>query len=188
VVEGWFTRPEEAVKVVGGLRRGRALLDRQGTFATIQARAHTFTWDAAMQARAAAYTSAQMVGWIEEVHKGLEGLRRGDIGRLLNARYGLSWGLSDVVQVHRGVLVSGDNGVWDEVAQAVGSGTEWSVVRRAAFGIEAPGGGALPLRDQVRAGLRLYVLTARLLGATLAPRDDELVAQTVRLIEQTLAP
>jgi hypothetical protein len=89
-VEAWFTRPEEAVKVIAGLRLAHLLLDRDGSFLARQRRVHEFTWDVAMQERADRWASEQMVGWAEEAHKGLEGLRRGDIGRLLNGRHGLS--------------------------------------------------------------------------------------------------
>lgn len=110
----WFERPEEVVSHIAGLRVARALLDHDGSFAALQARANTFAWDAAMQERADRWASRQLVGWAEEAHKGLEGLRRGDVGRLLNARHGCSWGLNHVIQVQRGVLVSGDNAVYDE--------------------------------------------------------------------------
>jgi hypothetical protein len=188
LVTGWFQQPEAAVGAIAGLRSARALIDRGGHFATIQERARAFVWDAAMQARADAWASRQMVGWIEEVHKGLEGLRRGDIGRLLNARFGCSWGLSRLVQVQRGVLLSGDNTFYDEVAEAVGRDSEWARLRRAAFGIEDAAGVAPPLRDQVTAGLRLYQVTAELLASALQPGDRALVEQTVALIAARLGP
>jgi predicted nucleotidyltransferase len=76
-VEAAFTRPEVAVDTIAGLRAGKALLDRDETFARIQARARDFVWDGTMQAKADAWASRQMVGWIEEVYKGLGGLRAG---------------------------------------------------------------------------------------------------------------
>lgn len=76
-----------------------------------------------------------MVGWIEEVHKGLEGRRRRDPGRLLSASFDLSWGLSSIVKMQRGVLVSGDNGFFNEVAKAAGEETMWSQLRAIAFGV-----------------------------------------------------
>ena len=181
-VERWFTEPEAAVNAIGGLRTARVLIDRQETFARIQARALRFAWDEAMQAKADAWVSEQMVGWIEEVHKGLEGLRQDDVGRMLNARFGCSWGLARVMIVHRGVLLSGDNGFYDEVRAAVGPETAWSRACAGAFGV----GAALTVRDQVRAGLRLYVLTARMVDAALRKDDRPLVMHTVALIEAAL--
>jgi hypothetical protein len=185
-VAEWFSRPEEATAVVGGLRTARPLIDRDGAFAAIQARARAFTWDAEMQRRANAYAGQRMVGWIEEVHKGLEGLRRGDVGRMLNARFGLSWGLSHVVQVQRGVLLSGDNAFFTEIEAAVGADTEWARLRRMVFGVTADGEPPPSLRDQVGAGLRLYALTADLLKDSLQPPDALLIHQTAALIRATL--
>lgn len=185
-VEDWFSSPWAATKVVGGLRSARALLDRDATFARVQARARAFVWDASMQRRADAWASRQMVGWIEEVHKGLEGLRRNDAGRLLNARHGCSWGMSQVVQVQRGVLLSGDNAFYEEVAEAVGRDSEWARLRRTAFGVSEGDEAAPTLREQVVAGLRLYVLTAGMLAGALRPEDEPLVTWTVSLIRRAL--
>jgi hypothetical protein len=182
----WFERPEKAVSHIAGLRVARALVDRDGALAELQARAHAFVWDAAMQGRADRWASRQLVGWAEEAHKGLEGLRRGDVGRLLNARHGCSWGLNHVMQVQRGVLVSGDNAVYDEVGAALADQPEWLRLRRLAFGLEDGAGVAPTIADQVRAGLRLYALTAELLDAALQPEDRPIIALTVARIRERL--
>jgi len=182
-VESWFERPEAAVDVIAGLRSARPLADRAGAFAAVQRRAHAFHWDDGMRRRADAWAAGELVGLIEEVHKGLEGLRRGDVGRLLNARFGLSWSLSRAVQVQRGILLSGDNGFWAEVEAAVGPRTPWCLLRRTAFGVDSPGGVPPSLREQVSAGLRFYVATAEMLGGALGPADAALVAQTVERVK-----
>jgi hypothetical protein len=187
-VEEWFTQPEPATRTIAGLRAGHALLDRQSAFATIQARAKAFTWDSTMQRRANVYASGQMVGWIEEVHKGLEGLRRGDIGRLLTARFGLSWGLSGLVTVQKGVLLTGDNDFYTAVAEVIGPDSPWVRQRRTAFGLENEDGRTPSLREQVMAGLRLYGLTAELVADGLQSEDAAYVWETVSLIDRILGP
>ncbi|MCB9161994.1 MAG: nucleotidyltransferase domain-containing protein [Caldilineaceae bacterium] len=165
-VARWFTDPVEAVKTIAGLRVGRALIDREGLFAQVQTRAHAFVWTPALQAAADAYAGEQMVGLIEEVHKGLEGLRRDDVGRLLNARFGLSWLLSHVMQVQRGVLVQGDNAFFDAMTAAMGVE---SLVAALSPGVRR--GGGRPARDRDR-GLHLYCECAHLLAgrSRLPPR------------------
>jgi hypothetical protein len=170
------------VNVILGICTARSLLDRHSTFAAIQRRAQAFKWDAEIQQKANRWASQQLVGLIEEVHKELEGLRRNDIGRMLNARFGCSWGLSKVVGVQKGVLLSGDNGFYDEVGEAVGADSEWTQLRQIAFGIEDKDGKAPYLREQVTAGLRLYVVTAQLLANALEPADVILIEQTIKLI------
>jgi hypothetical protein len=139
-----------------------------------------------MQHKANLWASEQMVGIIEEAHKGLEGLRRNDIGRLLNARFGLSWILSNIMKSYRGVLLSGDNGIWDEVNRAVGETTPWVRYRRLAFGIEDATGRTPTLREQIIAGLHLYVLTAHDLDRAMPPDARYLVGETVVRIEEEL--
>jgi hypothetical protein len=185
-IEKLFTEPNAASMYIMGLRAANVLSDPTGEVMRLQRRAHDFVWDGAMQQKANLWAAEEMVGQIEEAHKGLEGLRRNDIGRLLNAQFGLSWVLSSIVRVQRGVLLSGDNGVWDEVNRAVGEMTPWVRLRRTAFGIEDKGR-APTLREQVLAGLRLYVLTAQQLDAVLPSEPRALVRETAARIQAELA-
>jgi hypothetical protein len=173
-----FGDPREACTFIQGLRRGRALVDREAVFAAIQRRAVEFVWDDALQAKANEHAANELVGWIEEAHKALEGLRRGHIGRMLNGLFGLTWGLSNVVLVQRGVLLGSDNDIWDAVNQAVGEETRWAALRRAAFGID---GGHLA--QQVRAGLALYGATVALMETALPEPQRSMIMTTVQRIQ-----
>ena len=183
-VEATFTRPEVAVETIQGLRSGQALIDRDGFLRTLQHRATAFQWDEEMQTRANHWASRQMVGWIEEVRKGLEGLCRGDTGRLLHARFGCSWGLARVMCVHRGVLLSGDNALFEEVIASVGHDSAWAHLCRSVYGA---GPEPSTLDDQVRAGLQLYSQTAAMLAGILLEEDQPLIANTVSLINEALS-
>jgi len=183
-VQASFTEPEIAVETIQGLRSGRSLIDRQDTFSAIQQRALDFQWDNAMQAKANRWASRQMVGWIEEVHKGLEGLRSSDIGRLLHARFGCSWGLARLICVQRGILLSGDNALYEEVIASVSPDSQWAKLCRAVWGI-APEPSTL--QEEVIAGLQLYNLTAVMLADVIHPQDAPLVMVTTAQIKRALA-
>jgi len=193
-VEEWFSRPEVALEVMVGLRTAGPLLDREGIFAAVQERARAFVWDASMQAAGRAYVSEEMAGWVEEVHKALQGLlptsdeppRAYDTGRLLNARFGLTWGLSRVLAVHRGIFQTTGNSLYEDIEAALGPDSEWVLLRRIAYGIENAYGRAPGVRDQIDAGLRLYVLTAQMVDDALQPAHRTLVRRTVERIEQAL--
>lgn len=190
-VDAWFTEPNKAVAVVASLRDARALLDRNNAFAQVQARANAFVWDSEMQAKANAYASQEMIGWIEEAHKGLEGLRRLkegelDAGRLLNARFGLSHGLSHVMQVQRGILSNSDNAFYDAITKAIGHDSEWSRLCGIAFAIGTVDGRQPTVPEQVEAGLRLYVETVRLLGDAIQPEHKPFIERTVARIRAAL--
>lgn len=184
-LEAWFSDPQKAVQLMVGLRRAKPLLERGDTFSRLQIRASAFIWGAEMQAKADAWASAQLVGWAEEALKGLEGLRRdaggaSEIGRLLNARFGLSWGLAKTVQVQRGLLAESDNSFFADLESALGA-SRWFGLLRKAYGLNGE-----PLRAQVGAGLQLYTATAELLHGALQVDDRPVVAHTVRLIAQAL--
>jgi len=176
-VEQWFTHPHLAVLTIGGLREGVALIDRENTFAAIKARALDFTWDAEFQQRGDRWAAEQLVDCIEEVHKALNGLRRGDEGKLLAARHSLSWTLLRIVHVHRGILPRSDRDVFDAAIRLVGEESPWTIALRGAFGI----GQRSSLAEQLTAGLQLYVLTAEMIVRD--PQHASLIQQTVARIE-----
>lgn len=185
-VEDIFTQPEVACSYLAGLRHGQALCDRQGVFARIQARAQAFTWDAAMQAKANAWASEELMGWGEDMRKGLAGLFANDIGMLLNARFASSWGLSRIMQVQRGVLLASGNDFFDAVNMAMELDSAWVRLRQLVFAITTPQGYTPALREQVLAGLLLYRETARCLQGVLRQEDEDVIWQTVQLIEEAL--
>lgn len=174
-VAQWFTLPEVAVNVIAGVRQGRPLYDPNGYFAQLQQQAHAFVWDDAMQQKANQWASQQMVGWIEEVHKGLEGLRRDDIGRMLNAKHGLTWGMARVLIVQHGILLEGDNAFYEQLLAHMSTQSEWVKWWQTAFGVGEP----TSLREQVVAGLKVYAETAVLLHAIFDPTHRVLIQNTV---------
>ncbi|MCB0183626.1 MAG: hypothetical protein KDE31_05150, partial [Caldilineaceae bacterium] len=186
-VNTWFTDPTAAVQAIAGLRQAESLWDPSGALARLQQRAHAFTWSDELQAKANRWAGEQMVGWIEEVHKGLEGLRRGDVGRLLNASFGLSWGLMGVVKVQRGVLVYSDNSAIDQVMASVGVDSRWSELCAISFGVTPEKGVPPSLRARVLAGLQLYSVTADMLRPVFAVEHAPLIVRTSERIHRELA-
>lgn len=182
--ERWFTAPHEATQWIAGIRVARVLLDRERFFTDgLQLRARNFVWDAAMQARANVDATRRMAGWCEEANKGLEGLRRGnDIGRLLNACHGLTWGLSEIIQIQRGVLVSSDNNAFHEIELALVGDERLIELRRMAFGLTSVG----ELRERVTAGLQLFALLAEQMDGVWQGSDAETVRYTAAQIRHSV--
>lgn len=179
-VDVWFIRPEQAVNVIAGLRTGRVIAGPSDRFQAIQARAMEFSWDEQMRSRAEEWARKQMVGWAEEAHKGLEGLRRKDTGRMLNARFGLSWGLARVLIVWHGILLTGDNSFYVQLKDALESAKVGRLLDLS-FGVVVDDTDSA-LEAQVKAGLELYVEVAALARSALTGAEGELVAETVRRI------
>jgi len=185
-VASWFTEPTAAVTAIAPLRHAKALLDPTGYVATLQQRAHTFTWTTDLQEKADRWASEQLVGWIEEAHKGLEGLRRNDEGRLLNATFGLSWGLTGIVKVQRGVLIYSDNTLMFQVMADVGTHSRWTQLCRLSYGLSREDGTTPSLRERVVAGLQLYLATVDLLQPAIQPKEAPVIARTVERIHAHL--
>jgi hypothetical protein len=185
-VDEWFHDPDKATQWIAGLRVVVPLSDPSGFLAALRDRAVRFVWNDEMQRRANAKASEEMVGWAEEAHKGLEGLRDWHTGRLLNSRFGLSWGLVNVMRIYRGILCVGDNHTIPQVLEACGG--EWASLCRSAYGIPTGAGSPPVLSGQVRAGLRLYALTARQMGRDLTESCRQVVEHTVGEIEDAVGP
>jgi hypothetical protein len=185
-VEEMFTQPEVASGSLAGLRLARPLRDRNATFARIQARAHAFTWDTTMQQKANVWASKALAGYSEDMRKGIAGLTDNHIGRLLSARFASSWGLSHIMQVQRGVLLVSDNEFYDAVTEAVGHDSEWVKLRHITFALPNAHGRTPTLREQVVAGLRLYIVTTDVLATVLRTEDKPLIMQTLELIRHSL--
>ena len=187
LVESWFTEPIQVVNYVAGLREARPLWDPHGAFAAIQGRARRFVWTPELQERASRLAGQEMVGWIEEVHKGLEGLHRDDAGRLLNARFGLSWGLVRAVRVQRGILSDSDNTFLSDAIAAAGRESRWAQLLNSSFGAAQGNTDKGPsLHETVRAGLLLYCETFELLREAIAAEHFPLIKETVCLIRSQL--
>ncbi|CAF1150719.1 unnamed protein product [Rotaria sordida] len=178
--EKWFIDPYQATKWIAGIRVARAIIDRKDFFTNgLQIRARNFIWDTTIQNHANIEASRRMVGWCEETNKGLEGLRRNnDIGRLLNACHGLSWGLSEVIQIQRGVLVSSDNNVFSEIELALGNNTQMIKLHRIVFGVI----GNYTLQQRVIAGLQLFVLLTEQMSNIWQANDIEIIEHTANQI------
>ena len=177
-VETWFSSPEVVTRTIRGLTCAKPLIDPDGYLSRLIHRAQNFTWTAEMQSKANLVAGDMMVGWIEEVQKSLEGLRRNDVGRMLNGKHGLTWGMLNVMRVKNGVLISGDNGSYLEVLEEMGADSTWSNFCREAFGV----GGKYSLEEELTAGLRLYRLTLEMIAEDLVPKHRNLVEEVVERI------
>ena len=186
---GWLKVPSDASSWVQGLRimkpiHGEAVVEK------LQRAAVDFTWTEDLITKSYESIADDMVGWIEEAQKGLEGLRRGggiaNSGRLLNAKHGLTFGLANVMIRYLGLLTRSDNSFLDELFHVLlaepeevqrlhlisplpskEDGMMWVSLCRTAFGIIDDGSTPPTLDTSVRAGLRLFVLTATIVEPAL---------------------
>lgn len=178
----WLERPELAVRHVAGLRQVRILADPAGRLAALRERAVAFRWTDDIERRADRWVGDAMAGWAEEALRGANGLERDDAGRMLLARFGLSWGLSWLMVVHERLLLVSESALLPALARALGEGSRWVALQRAAFGVgrDEPG---RSLRQQVTAGLALYRETAGRVAAVLSPEERAVVDAALEAVD-----
>lgn len=179
-------RPATALWAVPGLRQARILYDPDGELAALIAEAHAFTWTPELRRAAADHVSDTLAGLVEEVHKLLGALERGDDSATLYAALGLQQGLTRAALVARGTLLSTENAYFAEALRLAGAGTRWERLLRVVIGYDAPPAGKSLARGRGEAALWLYVEVATQLADALTPAESELVAEAVARIRGTL--
>lgn len=174
--------PRSACRYLTGLIRAVPLVDQDGFLQDLLDNAKNFEWTAEMINSAHREAASELIGWLEEVHKGVTGFEYEDSGRMLQAAHGCSWGMLRVAQLHLRVLEGSDNTVVDDVTSAVGSTSKWSELLRAAIGLTDA---RLPVR--VLAGLELFCATVELSRPTLLPDELRMIEPSLEVIQKFLA-
>lgn len=174
--------PRSACRYLIGLTHSVPLVDQDGFLRDLLEKARTFEWTAEMIFSAHRQAASELIGWLEEVHKGVAGLESGDSGRMLQAAHGCSWGMLRVAQLHLRVLESSDNTVVDDITASVGSASRWSTLLRTAIGLT---GASLAVR--VKAGLELFCATAELAGSSFLPDELRMIEPSLAQIQEFLA-
>ncbi|MHA7685481.1 nucleotidyltransferase domain-containing protein [Cupriavidus sp. PET2-C1] len=174
--------PRSACQYLTGLSNSVPLIDQDGFLRDLLNKARNFEWTAEMIFSAQRAAASELIGWLEEVHKGVAGLESGDSGRMLQAVHGCSWGMLRVAQLHLRVLEGSDNTVVDDVTTAVGWGPRWSTLLRTAIGLTEA-----CLSVRVKAGLELFCATAELAGASFLPDELWMIEPSVVQTQDFLA-
>ena len=147
-----FASPELVCASVPGWRDARVLHDPEGLAASLVRRAREWTWEP-LEHRCDAWVAEQITGYAEEVQKLVSALGNGSRSTAGVQRSLLAVHLAPILAVHRRILYSTENHLWDLVADAMGE--EWREVRFIALGLEAEG-----FEEGCAAALKMYGLAA----------------------------
>ncbi len=180
-----FSRPEQAIFVVTGIREARVLLDKDGAFDALQQEALAFQWEP-LQAAANAYTGQKMVELTEIILRTLKVLRLPDEVLLSKMLLDILTDITETVAIQQGLLLVGQN-YYHQVQETMGRDSSWTHYQRLAAGIRA--NTVLPpsLSERGIAALHLYQETFHLLQPSLSTEHKEAIAPLVDLIANTLA-
>jgi hypothetical protein len=115
--EAMFTDPWYTLKNLAAVREAKIFYDPEGWYKDLQQRARAFTWQQVAKDAdiAVSYVLAENV---EEIHKILSGLSRGDLEKTLYALTGFMLAISNVAALANGVLCNSENKFWRMVRDA----------------------------------------------------------------------
>jgi len=160
-MEECFTDPDSATVNILGLQQVKILYDLNETFENLRVRAYQFRWTEDLQAKANELVSKELVGWIEEVHKALQGFISDDVGRMLNGIFGLTYGIFTIVRKQKGILLNGENSFYTKIVGYYGFDSSFAKLAEKAWGI----GATKSIKERVVAGLLLFdEVTDELMG------------------------
>ena len=120
------------------------------------------------------------MGSAEEVHKILNGLRRGHESTVLYATWGLVKNMLEAVAVQRGLLIVSENRYFDLIQDSLGRDSKWTAAFRSAWGLD-PASSQYQTRGA--AALRLYRLSAAMFEELIPDKHREVVGRTLQLIQ-----
>lgn len=145
--------PEWLATHVPGWRDAQVLLDPEGLANGIKAQALDWDWSG-VDTRCDEWVAETITGLAEEVEKLAASVRNGDDQTAAIQRSILALRLPGVMAIHRRILYSSENRLWDLVADELGA--TWRQAQKSALGLEADN-----LDASCRSALRLFELAAQ---------------------------
>lgn len=177
-----FTRPEQAIFVVTGVREAHILLDKDGEFRAFQQEAWAFHWQDVQQA-ANIYAGQRLMLLSEIILRTMRMLQFQDTVLLAKMILDILFDVTETVAVQRGLLLEGQK-YWHQVYESVGYHSAWAHYHMRATGSDT--GASLTLRERGIAALRAYQETCKLLQSSLRSEYVEAIEPLITLIDQAL--
>ena len=157
---------------VPGWRDAVLLHDPEGLAAALKHEAVGWRWEH-VAARCREWVAETFTGYAEEVHKLAASLRQGDATTAAVQRSVIAVRVAKILAVHRGLLYSSENGLWDLLAREMGPA--WADAQAAALAI-----GGESLEASCTAALRLFGLAVAEVRPLLATRQLAVVEHALR--------
>jgi hypothetical protein len=152
------------------LRQAKILRDTDGLLAGLKQNAQDFKWES-LQSAADAHASYALHMMVETIFKDINAFDSPET--LARNMFWLTEPLTELMAVHCGVLFTSSKTFLPQIRTAMGEESAWTCYHRDAFNPR------LSVEDRTRAGLHLFVETARLLDPILSNEDRLVVNATV---------
>ena len=122
----------------------------------------------------------ELVEWLEEVQKALQGYLINDEGRMINGLFGLTFGLFNIIRVQKGILVKSDNTFYNQVVNYYGKESKFAELSDKAFGINI----SLNLSQRVKSGLKLFLYVVEDMEEIFEEKDKEIIMNIKEKVEK----
>ncbi|MCG8569786.1 MAG: nucleotidyltransferase domain-containing protein [Spirochaetes bacterium] len=165
-----FSNPKEITEYLYGLKTAKILFDHNKYLNNLILKAKEFKWTNEIQKKANFIASKEMVGWIEEVQKAIQGLLINDIGRMLNGLHGLTFGIFNIIRIQKGILLYGENTFFEQIINYYKNDNDFYNLSKIAFGIDKS-----TISERVIAGLKLYDRITTELFDIICPEDKNVI-------------
>lgn len=180
-----LSNPTKAVWSVDYLRTAKPLYDPNGSFATLQNKAHTFEWKS-IQVAANVAASHKLEKYTEEVIKIVGGLKEKDDFTTLNALSWLYMGLPMVIALQKGIFLINESSFFKQILTALGEESNWSRYFLFVTGIKTFSSPYTPIQTRGIAGLYLYKETESIIKKFITPEDQTNIDEALKLIDEQL--
>ena len=180
-----FAIPEKAIFVVPGIQEAHILLDKDGSFSTLQQESKAFQWEP-LQEAADMYASQIMMEQAEIVLKILRALSLSDVVALSDMVLDLLSATTEAIAVQRGIFVRSGNTYFHQVQDVIGQNSLWTRYHLRTAGITMKMVATSSMEERGIAALHLYEETARLLQPHILPEQWKVIYGVLQVIKQTL--
>lgn len=171
--------PARAIWHVPMLQQVNILLDTDGLIASLKRAAEEFTWEP-MQTTADAHASYWLHMMVETIFKVINSYH--SPAMLSRNLFWLIEPITELVAVQRGVLIMSSKSYLPQLQEAMGNDSAWTHYHRTAFDPQ------LSIQARTKAGLQLFVETAKLFDPILADEDRQVIHVAASHAQKFLTP
>lgn len=177
-----FTNPSQISAFIQGLQIAKILWDPNKYLEKLQEKAKKFKWNKAIQEKANRHVSKELVGWVEEALKAVQGAKHNDVGRMLSGLFGLSHGMLNILRIQKGVLLKGENTTFEQVTEKIKDNPKLVLLLNVVFCTREK----LSLKEQTVAGLKCFLVVTDYLDNIIQKQDRIVIDYARGVIKKEL--
>ncbi|MHA2251321.1 MAG: nucleotidyltransferase domain-containing protein [Candidatus Kariarchaeaceae archaeon] len=183
-IEEWKKKLDDPIGYYGlfyAITDAKILLDKNNQFRNFQKQVENSSWEV-LEEKRRHVISEEIVGFIEEVHKVVNGIKRNDESTMLTGMIGLLLGMSRVIAMQHKLLIRSENEFYFRLQKLMGMTSKWTFAFREVLALPFDSNTPNSVADRARASLRLYLETAK--AVNLDNKSNQMVLVASKLIEQ----